>query len=537
LSSSSRQSTNDFLQNNQDIVISYLTDVEGDKAYLDRYVETSKVLEFVENSDGDDTATPFRYPKRIDFTNPTAMLVYGGDVWDKGGYDLYVIRQLLDLKRRHPNRVLLILGNRDINKLRIVQEMGVRELPPHPGLSWFQGTGRVGDPKSNPPPTDAVERLQWILSQTMGSPDAFEHRRNELEWERRGGTGSSDTVSGEDVVESYRESCHPKGELGQYLSQAQLATQIGPLLFVHGCLPLTPDVVMNDSQSSVWDDLTFCMPWLPEGETAQDHGVTTVDDWIVALNQFCSTKVQEWKDQIQRLETGQDYDSKIWAYKGGYHYGPSYSALIQYGMGMLPGRKQNPTVVYNSFTPSGMPHRFYPDSEEPQLVQATREFFDRAKVQIILTGHKPQGDMPSPIRVDDSSWVLCCDTSYSGDTIWHSTDMDGPQRTNLGRGEAVSFRGDVAVSEVLLRLRGDTLQSVQYHGVLSDGTEYETVNLLDHAHNSTIGQVAPDHLVPSELDSPHQGRWWTKSIFSDGSHLFHAGEGFSVWNFVSKPKS
>ena len=92
-------------------------------------------------------------------------------------------------------------------------------------------------------------------------------------------------------------------------------------------------------------------------------------------------------------------------------------------------------------------------------------------------------------------------------------------------------------SETTTTTSGGIIESVKYHGVLSDGQEYETVNLLDHTHNSTIGQVAPMDMVPSELDSPHQGRWWTKSIFSDGSQLFHAGQGFNVWNYHSSNKT
>ncbi len=227
-------------------------------------------------------------------------------------------------------------------------------------------------------------------------------------------------------------------------------------------------------------------------------------------------------------------------------------------MGMTGQGKKNPTVVYNSFTPEGMPKSFMPadqreEQEETDIAYCTREFFDRTSIQLILTGHKPQGDSPSPIRVDDTSWVICADTSYSGDTIWIQNNNDGEQdvswpasvnsatdpnnsRRNLGRGASISFRGDVAVSEVLISLsnKGKTLNTVKYHGVLSDGTEYESVNLLESAVylNTSLGQVAPDHLVPDPIDSPHQGRWWTKSIFSDGSQLLYAGEGFRVWNYV-----
>jgi hypothetical protein len=540
---------NDFLREQKDVTVTYITDLEGDKAYLERYVEISKVLEFCRSPQDED----FPYDECITFSQDNAMLVFGGDLWDKGGFDLYIARQLLNLKQRYPNRVFFILGNRDINKLRILQELGWEQknngkLPAHPGIMWLKGTGRVGDPDGPLPSDDPVERLKWILGNTMGSPDAFELRKSELEWEAQQQQSSTpNTITDLDVVKSYRESCHPNGEMGQFLSQAHLALHIGPVLVLHGSLPLTDEVIAENhakSSSSLWDDLSFCMPWIQPGESAAtDYGVTTIEEWLDALNKFCRDKIREWKLETQRLETtlNSDEEPEIWSFRGGYSCGPSYGGLLQYGMGMTPDRKKNPTVVYNAFTPQGMPHAFDPDADKTEIAHCTREFFDRTRIQLILAGHKPQGDMPSPIRVGSSSWVLCCDTSYSGETVWIENEED---RTNIGRGDALSFRGEHAVSEVLVNISlGDDdddasrLESVKYHGVLSDGKEYETVNLLDHAHNSTIGQVAPEDLVPSELDSPHQGRWWTKSIFSDGSVLFHAGEGFNVWNYFSKQQS
>ena len=597
--------------NNGTICLSYLTDVEGDKFYLDRYVETSKILRFVDNSVVDDEAEDddenydssqmslpydFPYQRKIDFVDDDSLLVFGGDLWDKGGYDLYVTRQLLDLKRRYPSRVLWVLGNRDINKLRILQELGLppsqpqpqpqpqphqsrskeqeqqrllQHTPPHhPGLTWFRGSGRIGDPEGELPPADLGERLKWMLSNTMGSPNAFEHRRNELEWEGRGCSeneinsiaddddddhDSPDPVqvSDMDVVQSYQWSCSPSGEMGLFLRQAYLAARIGPVLIVHGSLPLTQDVMdnANAKSQSVWDssNLSTFLPWLSSDERSSIK-LDSIEEWIDALNQFCHDNLDQWQDYIGKLEREEveplDPKDAIWAYRAGYNNGPPGSSLIQYGMGRLPNGEKNPGVVYNSFTPEGWPASF---AEQSQLADCTREFFERSCVQLILTGHKPQGDAPSPIRIDDQSWVICADTSYSGDiNWWHGKGRDGDngndnehstskRRTNLGRGSSVSFRGDVCVSEVLVSLDdfGDSLKSVKYHGVLSDGQEYESVNLLDPAcQNMTIGQVAPENMVPSELDSPHQGRWWTKSIFSDGSHLFHAGEGFHVWNFM-----
>merc|ERR1740124_321541 len=257
------------------IRVSYVTDIEGDKLYLDRYVDNSKILtwETISSDNGEtnppspssyslysskDDEDPSAFPdqRRIEFlhsSNNNNMLVFGGDIWDKGGYDLYVTRQLLDLKRRYPTRVVWVLGNRDLNKIRIPQELGLPPPPPlppaggeevvvvpyHPGLTWFRGSGRVGDPEGPLPSMVPGERLRWILGRTMGSPDAMEHRRKELEWEARGcpahfpdnGTGGYEeedatagwcAVSDEQVVKSYQESCHPRGEMGRFLSQGLL---------------------------------------------------------------------------------------------------------------------------------------------------------------------------------------------------------------------------------------------------------------------------------------------------------------------------
>jgi hypothetical protein len=555
-----------FAKSDDHVVVTYLTDVEGDKAYLDRYVNLSQVLKFqkvtprlVDHNSNDESSESsessyFPYDHCMEFSIPNGMLVYGGDVWDKGGNDLYVIRQLVDLKRRHPDRVQIVLGNRDMNKLRMLQELGIKghPLPHHPGLNFLRGTGRMGDPDFQLPPVDAVERLKWILSRSMGSPNAFELRKAELEWEQKELLGSSKEVTDEDVVISYQTSCHPKGELGQYLSDANLAVRLGQVLFVHGSLPLTQDI-LHERESDFWDDLTCYMPWLQD-DAKTNHGVTTIDDWLDALNGFCHTKVQQWNECIAQVEDEQttttQEENAIWTVEGGYHYGPSYSGLMQYGMGMVmaPERKSNPTCVYSSWMTNGMPHRFYPNADEQRFAQATKEFFEKAQLRLIVAGHQPQGDMPSPIRINttsvEPSWVLCCDTSYSGDTLWYHLPEDTtttttsqqqtppvPQRSNLGRGTVKSFRGDVAVSEVLIQLDAQqTIQSVKYHGVLSDGSEYETINLIDDADATAVGQIAPDSLVPSETDSPHQGPWWTKMVFSDGSHLFHQAEGYSAWN-------
>ena len=548
-------------------IISYLTDVEGDRHYLDRYVQMSKVLCFQNATPCYDDRNFFPYDQCIDFmdtsgNNSTTQLVFGGDTWDKGGGDLYVMRQLLQLKQRYPDRVTLIAGNRDLNKLRILQELGMfgTQVPHHKGVNFLRGTGIVGDPDhSEKIPTNAVDRLKWMFSRTMGSPDAFELRRSELQQEQ---LFLSDekvvSITDQQVVESYQQSCHPDGELGQFLQNAQLCHRTGPILFVHGGLPLTTEnqLESKDKNNNIWEDLAFAMPWLKDTKKQKP---VSVDEWFDELNVFMKSMVQQWKQCIQEMECeGKVETNFIWSEQGGYDYGPPYSQLIQYGMGMLPDKSKNPTVVYSGFwSNQGMPHthQFWGSEEEDnnRLARVVQRFFETSKLQLMVVGHQPQGDMPSVIRVDTSTktpaWILCCDTSYSGDTHWHDWSQhdnynnNTKQRQNLGRGDVVkSGRGEVAVSEVLMELEStdqqQELKSITYHGVLSDGSPYETINLVDSHETTTIGQLAPPGAVPPEEYSPHEhGQWWTKMVFRDGGHLYHAGEGFNVWNYLVHPSS
>ena len=86
------------------------------------------------------------------------------------------------------------MGNRDINKMRVVNELGILKtddtstaadnvdctLPHHDGVYWLRGT----DNTEGNVPTNAADRLKWMLRRTMGSVDAFELRREELQRER-----------------------------------------------------------------------------------------------------------------------------------------------------------------------------------------------------------------------------------------------------------------------------------------------------------------------------------------------------------------
>jgi hypothetical protein len=51
------------------------------------------------------------------------MFIYGGDSQDKGFGDIRFVTMLLKFKKEYGERVILIIGNRDINKLRLRTEL------------------------------------------------------------------------------------------------------------------------------------------------------------------------------------------------------------------------------------------------------------------------------------------------------------------------------------------------------------------------------------------------------------------------------
>jgi hypothetical protein len=83
--------------------LSYVTDVEGNLDYFHAFVKLSEYLDY----DGEGVL------KLAD----QSFFVFGGDIVDKGLGDERLCRQLVALKQKHPDRVFLLVGNRDLNKV------------------------------------------------------------------------------------------------------------------------------------------------------------------------------------------------------------------------------------------------------------------------------------------------------------------------------------------------------------------------------------------------------------------------------------
>jgi hypothetical protein len=221
--------------------VAYLTDVEG-------------IWEKLASFCRDNPHVSLEPGDRL-VVRPGATFIFGGDAIDRGPEGRRVVRTLLEAWRRQPSQVVLLAGNRDINKLRLVRELN-------------------GHPLARTPPevrtASRPELLRWIFANTMGAREAFACRQEELARSRA-------PVSEEDVVDSFLEDLGPGGPLRDYLAACRLVHRIGNTLFLHGGLH-------EDSLGSV---------------PARGR-VDGVDAWAEALNRWYRDQLEAFIEQ--RLE-------------------------------------------------------------------------------------------------------------------------------------------------------------------------------------------------------------------------------------------
>ena len=447
--------------------VGYVTDIEGNLDYWRRYKRISRVLETEQG----------KLRLRDD-----CLLVFGGDVCDRGPGDLRIIQELLELKAAYPDRVFFILGNRDVNKLRFAVDASdkliTKELYPY-WISPLQVSGTGAGSISR--------RVQWMLKSSMGAPLTFEYRRKEL---AELGLPCSD----DDVAKSFIESVQSKGCLTKMLHHGQLGLVIQDTLFVHGAL--LPHVIAR-------------VPPQLENE-GQD-----LKQWISALNEF---KTNEMEDYIRNIE---DYISRMeplpsssWSHVGGFSHAQPGSRLVHYGMGWNPDRSVNPSIIYSNFLgDKGQYH---------QLPDAVSEYCKASGIRRVIVGHQPVGDCPLPIASKLNEVIaLCGDTSYANDVIWEPFDTSlFPVFEHSSPPPEDSSRGS-AVSEILVSFgpRGDSTATV--HGILSNNLKYE-YSLSD-----------PDARL---LGRDYRG-WWAKAILYGGPNadkfiLMSRKDGFRVANKI-----
>lgn len=382
--------------------IEYLTDVEGNWDYFLKWLDYSSVLELTYKPQPQDKDKEQRNVGSEHFDTETHRLelkpdcyfVFGGDAVDKGNGDIRFVKAMTQLKRDYPDRVFLVMGNRDANKLRFSAELESNLngndvdpywAPKHKPYETFLEEESLED--------STVATLKWILAHTMGANTTFEFRRDELALIH---CKKRDEVTDEDVLESFQSSVDIHGKdpwMLEFLRLGCLMVVIGDVVFVHG------GICTSEQLCTV-----------PGSPTRRCN----LEQWADELNAFYTAQIREFERMPKWVGSGKNKR------RGG-------TALLDYG---VPGGNQGNTVVYSGYKDKkGAPQALAPEPAS---------YLHENGVRWLVCGHQPQGTCPTVI-VGDKVNVVCCDTSYS--------DMKSPD----SRGKVVTH---ASITNSHVRLRG-----------------------------------------------------------------------------------
>ena len=483
----------------QSFRLAFVTDVEGNLDYFGNFVShASDVLRIVEKEGGEEQDFSKRVSWTLDLVDPeTCYFVYGGDVVDKGPGDIRLCRALVDLKRRYPDRVYLIVGNRDLNKLRFTAELSETDLqrpiheipPPHwdpmaPTLKEFLQSLPNTESSSLEELNTRVNRLHYLLQHTLGCSNTFDFRREELAILN----GVDETsVTDDDVVDSFLFEVE-KGSLADYLSLADVAVCIGNTLFCHGAV----DKATMRYVPSI--TTRFIKPVSPPAPGAI---IDNVQEWTAALNTFLRQGLEDYR---QRPYWNEDRTSR-----GGECLMALQNRPAVWGRSIVSNCYGDGGCIT---TEAAMDYRRDPERLERAQTDAlafekvcsdpfdleVADWLLKDGIQRVVVGHKPTGDCPAVLN-DSYTLVeiVSSDTSFS--------DTSAPDN----RGAAATATKIVGVSpwDNQLVLQG-TLRDGQLH-----------VGRYSRLSNETLFDDDGDPHLGSMWNHNLTSGWWIKSRVAD----------------------
>jgi len=235
-----------FSVNSTPYEIAVLGDVEGMRSRLDSFIKNSGVF--------------YVGPQREILLKPGKAFVFQGDASDRGPDDVAILEFLISMKARYPDRVTLLIGNRDIYKLGILaalsdEAMAAGDMDYE---EWLTDKGlSVAQHKNNK------------LTKMRYSIDGYKFRKAELEAQL------GRTASDQEVYDHIVRQLQPGGVYSKYLGVAQLAfiDESTQTLFVHGSV---------DGKN---------IGYIP----GQAKKITDVRKWVEALNAWARNEFVKGK--------------------------------------------------------------------------------------------------------------------------------------------------------------------------------------------------------------------------------------------------
>jgi Calcineurin-like phosphoesterase len=551
MASSSQSSVMNGNNGKRPFRLGYVTDVEGNLDYFVRYVEQSRVLKIQHYDQQSLRLDLCQHQDQDQGQDEDCYFVYGGDAVDKGPGDIRLVRALVDLKKRYPDRVYLLVGNRDLNKLRFVAELAEDDmsrpiaeiLPPHwdpqaPSLWQYlqtkleqeqqqheQRDTTCGSQESNTSTTSTtlslqqlntrVNRLHYMLEHTLGCPNTFHFRRQELALLQN---VPETSISDDHVVQSFLEEVqHPHGSLWQYLDYANVAVVLGNTLFCHGAV---------DSQTMQFvprQDTKFENPTSKPAPSAMIHDV---HEWTRALNDYLMVGLEDHKKR------------PLWNSARTSRGGEALLALqnrpAMWGRSIVSNAYGDGGCITTDHAAAQGRRVLLADTNHPLVFEkvcsdpldtTVADWLLHHGIQRVMVGHKPTGDCPAVLSATYTGVeIVSADTSFSDTSSSSSYDT---------RGQAMAVVELVGASPMDNQL--------ELRGCLRNGQTYVSRYLRLHPGgidtsmgDANLGRAiawlpsSSDH-DDDDDDTQQQQKWWVKvAIDDDKSYWLTRGRGRHV---------
>ncbi|HEV2601959.1 MAG TPA: metallophosphoesterase [Candidatus Babeliales bacterium] len=388
--------------------IHIIADIEGSWEKVRTFAEKSDIL-FLNPDDPSDYRATIR--------GENVLFIFIGDAFDKEADNEKIALFLIHLKKTYPDKVILLLGNRDINKLRFfgLQELTntalnmdddtTKFLPNRFRLSgweplfknWLSKIVITADGQEtrlnliDGIPTeythgknqeaDKILKLKFLFQETLGAgmlikDNALISTRNAFDNFKKEIQAKTD----KQAYDAYIEFVKPEGLVVEYLQLAQLVylDKATGTIFIHGGLShenfgYVPETAngKNDSQR-----------------------IADIDRWIEALNHWAQERIQDGitgnvdgvlpliEYQEPTIITNKD-GLKIW------------------------GTEPNPYSVIQ-VRPWG------PDKNLAPLNDELIALLLKHGINKIVFGHSPVGEVPAIAKNEDGTFIsVAADTSYA----------------------------------------------------------------------------------------------------------------------------
>ncbi len=306
-------------------------------------------------------------------------LIFIGDSIDKGPGSIRILDTLNSLKKRYPNQYIQIAGNRDINKMRIPNELSDTAMEKAPrilGVNDEQERWLLYQEWLNGRVDNKPNRLKHILEKTMGAGKAFENRKHEMALLKEIDLNS---ITDQMVLDSFLDDFKINGRMRTYIKNSQM-------------LYLTNDNTLA-AHGFVGEENFGYIPFSKNERKKIPQNINELKTWIEQVNQNTHRLIKSWETELDNGNLKSDSE---------------WMDLVRF---------QEPTGHTGKNPRSFIYGRYSDKNGNPQLPR--EEFLKNAKqagLKRTIVGHTPTGDYPVILKDQKTGFqIALVDTSFSKD--------------------------------------------------------------------------------------------------------------------------